>query len=151
MLSPTIIARPIASRIFWTRQVSPAIAITTTPNSAQRRFYMGNKMATNNTTNDAKGFIDQEIASHQVVIFSKSYCPYCIKTKQLFAGMSGVEVTAYELDKMSNGNEIQNQLAQMTGQRSVPNVFVHQQHVGGNDDTHAAHRNGTLAKLLEQK
>jgi len=49
---------------------------------------------------------------------------------------------------MDNGSAIQNQLAAMTGQRSVPNVFVNNTHVGGNDDTHAAARSGTLTELL---
>ena len=84
----------------------------------------------------------------QVVVWSKSYCPYCHQTKALFAGMSGIQVVTHELDQMSNGSAIQNQLAAMTGQRSVPNVFVNNQHVGGNDDTQAANRNGSLAKLL---
>lgn len=62
--------------------------------------------------------------------------------------MKNVQVVSHELDQMGNGSAIQNQLASMTGQRSVPNVFVNNQHVGGNDDTQAASRNGSLAKLL---
>lgn len=72
-------------------------------------------------------------------------------TKQLFAAFSNVQVATHELDQMGGGAAVQNELAAMTGQRSVPNVFVNKQHVGGNDDTQAANRNGTLANLLEQK
>ena len=87
----------------------------------------------------------------QVVIWSKTYCGYCRATKNLFASLTNIQVAAHELDTMDNGDAIQRQLAAMTGQRSVPNVFVNGQHVGGNDDTQAAHRNGTLSKLLETK
>jgi len=61
---------------------------------------------------------------------------------------SHIQVVTHELDRMDNGSAIQNQLAAMTGQRSVPNVFVNNTHVGGNDDTHAAARSGTLTELL---
>jgi len=86
----------------------------------------------------------------QVVIWSKTYCGYCRATKQLFDSLTNIQVATHELDTMSNGDEIQNLLAKMTGQRSVPNVFVKGQHIGGNDDTQAAHRNGTLAEMLKK-
>lgn len=77
---------------------------------------------------------------------------YCTSTKQLFNNLGAdVQVSTHELDRMGEGSAIQNQLAAMTGQRSVPNVFVNGQHVGGNDDTQAAHRNGNLAKMLAAK
>ena len=80
---------------------------------------------------------------------SKSYCPYCTKTKTLFAQQfPGVSVQVHELDVLSNGAALQDQLQHMTGQRSVPNVFVKNQHVGGNDDTQAAYQAGNLQKML---
>ena len=58
-----------------------------------------------------------------------------------------------ELDKMTNGlgpgdRSIAMELYNMTGQRTVPNVFVRGKHLGGNDETHAAARNGKLDELL---
>jgi len=60
----------------------------------------------------------------------------------------GVEFAVHELDQMENGAEIQTALLDMTGQRSVPNVFVKQQHIGGNDDTQLAAKKGKLQELL---
>lgn len=54
-----------------------------------------------------------------------------------------------ELDERADGGAIQQALARMTGQRSVPNVFVQGQHIGGNDDTQAAAQSGKLQQLLE--
>jgi glutaredoxin 3 len=94
-------------------------------------------------------FIVQENAAHKVVIWSKSFCPYCTKTKQTFAAMTGVtDVTIHELDQRSDGNEIQSELLKITGQRTVPNVFVMNQHIGGNDDTQRAKNSGKLSELL---
>lgn len=91
-------------------------------------------------------FIRNAAASHQVVIFSKSYCPYCRSTKQLFSSHPDVQV--YELDQMPNGAALQRSLVQLTGQRTVPNTFVNGQHIGGNDDVQMAQRNGRLQQML---
>lgn len=55
-----------------------------------------------------------------------------------------------ELDLMpgSDGTELQLALALKTGQRTVPNVFVNGDHLGGNDDTQAAFRAGELQAML---
>ena len=83
-----------------------------------------------------------------MVVFSKSYCPYCAKTKELFTEL-GVEFKVHELDKMGDdGPALQMALLQMTGQKSVPNVFVKQTHMGGNDDTQAAAKEGKLQEML---
>ena len=83
-------------------------------------------------------------------MFSKSYCPYCAKTKQLFGGMKEVDTAVHELDQMSNGAAIQDELQRMTGQRTVPNVWVGGQHLGGNDDTQAAAASGKLQEMLNK-
>jgi glutaredoxin 3 len=81
-------------------------------------------------------------------VFSKSYCPFCDRTKSLFADL-GVEIKVHELDKMGDdGPALQNALLQMTGQRSVPNVFVKGEHIGGNDDVQNAARGGKLQEKL---
>jgi glutaredoxin 3 len=49
---------------------------------------------------------------------------------------------------MENGTEIQSQLLKLTGQRTVPNIFVKGQHLGGCDDTLAAIQSGKFAKML---
>jgi len=84
----------------------------------------------------------------QVVVFSKSYCPYCEKTKALFADL-GVDIKVHELDLMGDdGPPLQMALLDMTGQKSVPNVFVKGKHIGGNDDTQAAAQSGALQEAL---
>ncbi|KAI2502718.1 glutaredoxin [Fragilaria crotonensis] len=111
---------------------------------------MGNTKGTPTSDGSIKTFIETEIAENEVVIFSKSYCPYCTKTKQTFSGPVGAghSVKVLELDRMSNGDEIQATLLQITGQRTVPNVFVNGQHLGGNDDTQKAAASGRLQEML---
>ena len=61
-----------------------------------------------------------------------------------------VNAKVIELDQVDNGDEIQSALQVISGQRTVPNVFVKGQHLGGNDDTQAAARNGKLKQMLEK-
>ena len=47
-----------------------------------------------------------------------------------------------------NGSDIQAVLAELTGQKSVPNVFVNGKHVGGCDKTIAEFSTGNLARMI---
>lgn len=88
------------------------------------------------------------IASHPLVVFSKSYCPYCTRTKGL---LSSLDATPYvvELDKVADGSAMQEALIALTGQRTVPNTFVSGKSYGGNDDLHRLHNDGKLVPLLK--
>lgn len=54
------------------------------------------------------------------------------------------------MSNLENGAAIQEALLQKTGQRTVPNVFVNGEHVGGCDKTIEAHHNGRLQSLLNK-
>ena len=92
-------------------------------------------------------FVNAEIGAHDVVVFSKSYCPFCKKTKDLFDDLK-IDATVYELNKMDDGADIQSALLELTGQNTVPNVFIKGEHVGGNDDCQRAAKAGTLQEKL---
>jgi len=49
---------------------------------------------------------------------------------------------------MNDGTEIQSELARITGQSTVPNIFINGKHLGGCDSTVAAQKSGKLAELL---
>ena len=74
--------------------------------------------------------------SWQVVVWSKSYCPFCTKAKKaLECFLTKAQYTVVELDERSDGDAIQDALLQLTGGRSVPRVFVGGKFIGGGDDT----------------
>ncbi|OMO59213.1 Glutaredoxin [Corchorus capsularis] len=89
------------------------------------------------------------VSANPVVVFSKSYCPYCVSVKQLLQKLDA-SFKAIELDNESDGSEIQSALAEWTGQRTVPNVFIGGKHIGGCDTTTALHQEGKLIPLLNQ-
>ena len=76
-------------------------------------------------------------------MFSKDYCPFCTQAKDVLKSC-GVTFHVVELDMIPDGDEMQNKLHQLSGQRTVPNIFVGGKHLGGCDDTKAARANGKL-------
>eukprot|EP00934_Nitzschia_sp_Nitz4_P006629 Nitzschia sp. Nitz4//scaffold3_size479765//368588//369045//NITZ4_000154-RA/size479765-augustus-gene-1.580-mRNA-1//1//CDS//3329550920//6619//frame0 len=100
------------------------------------------------TTTDIPSFVASTIADNKIALFTKTYCPHCAATKDLFE-MLEEPAAIVELDIRDDGSDIQDYLQSMTGQRSVPNVFVKGQHIGGNDDTQEAFREGKLQELLK--
>jgi len=100
----------------------------------------------------SEGGISQEVETiineNDVVVFSKSYCPYCLSTKSLFERI-GVVIKVIELDEINDGDAIQSHLYKSTGQRTVPNVFIKGNHLGGNDKTQAAYASGQLEEMMK--
>ncbi|CAH2072277.1 unnamed protein product [Thlaspi arvense] len=92
-------------------------------------------------------FVKKTISSHKIVIFSKSYCPYCKRAKSVFRELDQVPYVV-ELDEREDGFSVQSALGEIVGRRTVPQVFVNGKHIGGSDDTVEAHESGELAKLL---
>ncbi|XP_042476170.1 glutaredoxin-like [Macadamia integrifolia] len=89
----------------------------------------------------------ETVSSNPTVVFSKSYCPYCTRVKQLLSELKAT-YKAIELDVETDGGDIQSALSEWTGQRTVPNVFIGGKHIGGCDATVAKHQEGKLVPLL---
>ncbi|PRP79274.1 hypothetical protein PROFUN_14257, partial [Planoprotostelium fungivorum] len=102
------------------------------------------------TTMSVESQVESLIKDNSVVVFSKSYCPYCTRAKSALKEL-GADAKILELDQIDNGSAIQEYLKKKTNQSTVPNVFVKQQHIGGCDDTLAAIKRGKLHELLEVK
>lgn len=98
----------------------------------------------------AKKEIESLVSSHKVQIFSKSYCPYCRRAKGIF-DESGIPYNALELDQVANGAEIQSTLAGITGQRTVPSVWINGKFVGGSDKVAELKAKGLLSGLVNQE
>merc|ERR1719191_248621 len=92
---------------------------------------------------DLKTTIQAEIDGNNVMVYSKSYCPFAKQTKDLLSN-KGINAKIVELDQVANGADIQNTLKEMTGQSTVPNVFIKGKHIGGNSDIQDLNNAGKL-------
>jgi len=83
----------------------------------------------------------------KIEVYSTAVCPYCVAAKNLLKS-KGLEWTEVRIDIDAAQRNVM--LTRSGGRRTVPQIFINDQHVGGFDDLVAADRNGKLARLLEQ-
>ncbi|MCL1961845.1 MAG: glutaredoxin 3 [Desulfovibrionaceae bacterium] len=83
-----------------------------------------------------------------VKMYTTGVCPYCIRAKQLLhaKGAEQIEEVRVDLDSA----QLQHMM-QITGRRTVPQIFIGDTHVGGHDDLVALDRRGGLDPLLQGK
>ncbi|KAG9011275.1 glutaredoxin [Tulasnella sp. JGI-2019a] len=141
---PSVRTAPPASIAFFSLFTALGSS-TSTESSSDPSLFQLNQMT-------AKETVESAISGNKVVLFSKSYCPYCKKAKATLAEQLGDEyktsVKVYEIDEVDGGSDIQAYLLEKSGQRTVPNIYINETHVGGNDDLQKAKSDGKLAKLL---
>ncbi|XP_010540941.1 PREDICTED: monothiol glutaredoxin-S12, chloroplastic [Tarenaya hassleriana] len=89
-------------------------------------------------------------AENPVVVYSKTWCSYSSEVKSLFKRL-GVQPLVIELDELGpQGPQLQRVLERLTGQHTVPNVFIGGKHIGGCTDTLKLYRNGELESMLAE-
>ncbi|KAG0634296.1 thioredoxin-like protein [Tuber brumale] len=76
------------------------------------------------------------IDEHAVALFSKYYCPHCRASKQALTE-AGAKFYVIELDQVDDGADLQAALQSINGQKTVPNIYIGQKHIGGNSDLQA--------------
>lgn len=81
------------------------------------------------------------------MVFSKTHCPHCKKAKEAIYQLTPL-FSVVELDVVKDGAAQQAALLEITGQSTVPNIFVNGQHIGGCDKTLAAIASGEFQKLI---
>jgi len=98
---------------------------------------------------EAKKGVEDLIGQHQVVIFSKAHCPYCVNAIKCFDKLK-VHYTAIELNGHPQASLLQDILMDMTGARTVPRVFINGHCIGGGTETVQLFKRGDLQKMLQQ-
>uniref|UniRef100_A0A1D1ZDQ2 Glutaredoxin-C5, chloroplastic n=1 Tax=Anthurium amnicola TaxID=1678845 RepID=A0A1D1ZDQ2_9ARAE len=94
--------------------------------------------------------VKKTIAENPVVVYSKTWCSYSMEVKSLFKRL-GAEPLVIELDELGpQGPQLQKVLERITGQYTVPNVFIGGKHIGGCTDTVKLYRKGELTSLLSE-
>lgn len=81
----------------------------------------------------------------KIEVYSTAVCPYCVAAKNLLKS-KGLDWTEVRIDM--DPSQRDSMLARSGGRRTVPQIFINDQHVGGFDDLVAADRSGKLAELL---
>lgn len=83
-----------------------------------------------------------------IVIYTTPICPYCDKAKKLFTKKG---VSYREVDVSLNSVIREEMTFKSGGRRTVPQIFIGEQHVGGCDDLYSLDQAGKLDPLLKKK
>ena len=82
-----------------------------------------------------------------VRIYSSAYCGYCHAAKRLLA-QKGIEYDEISVDQ---NPQLRAEAMQRSGQRTVPQIWIGDTHVGGYTDLAALEQSGELDSLLSQR
>ncbi len=79
-----------------------------------------------------------------VTIYTRKICSYCVHAKNLFDRLG----VSYQEISLDGDPEATQRMCEMSGRRSVPQIWIGDHHVGGCDDLYDLHRSGRLQTLL---
>ncbi|MFT7387340.1 MAG: glutaredoxin 3 [Candidatus Endobugula sp.] len=79
-----------------------------------------------------------------VIMYTTRYCPFCVRAKQLFDEKKIV----YKEMSVDNDPLLRQEMMKKSGQRTVPQIWINNKHIGGCDDLFALQRSGQLEGLL---
>lgn len=81
----------------------------------------------------------------KVTMYTTAVCPYCQRAKQLLKARGVEQLEEIRVDTQP---ELRQKMMELTGQRTVPQIFIGSKHIGGCDDLIALDRQGGLVPLL---
>ena len=81
-----------------------------------------------------------------VKMYTTGVCPYCVRAKQLLKMKGVAQIEEVRVD--TNPDE-RMKMMEITGRRTVPQIFIGDTHVGGHDDLVALDARGGLMPLLQ--
>ena len=83
--------------------------------------------------------------SQPVTIYLTGWCPYCARARAL---LGEKQATIKEID-VDDDPKVREEMIARSGRRTVPQIFIGDQHVGGCDDLFALEQRGELDRLLQ--
>lgn len=80
-----------------------------------------------------------------IKIYTTGFCPYCTQAKQLLQERGVTELDEIRIDVLPGERQ---KMMDITGRRTVPQIFIGGAHIGGCDDLMALDGRGGLLPLL---
>lgn len=81
----------------------------------------------------------------EIIIYSTQVCPYCVRAKQL---LNRKGVAFQEINLTTQPERREEMLTRSNGRKTVPQIFINGQHVGGCDDLYQLESEGRLDPML---
>lgn len=80
----------------------------------------------------------------EVVIYSSHVCPYCVHAKRLLDS----KAIQYQEVVVDGKPDLRQQMIELSGRHTVPQIWIGDQHIGGCDDLFDLERCGELNAML---
>lgn len=80
----------------------------------------------------------------RVVMYGTAYCPYCSAARMLLTKKN----VSYEDISVADDAERRAEMEKLSGRRTVPQIFVDDEPIGGFDELYELDQNGELDKIL---
>jgi cysteine synthase A len=101
----------------------------------------------------AASFVSKTVEDESVVMFALEWCEFCWSVRKLFTKLGiayrSVDVDSVEYQKDDLGGKIRAVLADRTGQKTMPQIYIGGEHIGGCTDLFDAWRSGAIQKRLD--
>jgi len=81
-----------------------------------------------------------------VLMYCTAICPYCVRAEQLLQRKGVREIEKIRVDLQP---ELRAAMMEKTGRRTVPQIYIGDEHIGGYDELASLDHDGQLDKLLE--
>lgn len=78
-------------------------------------------------------------------MYTTAVCPFCVQAKRILTSKGVVQIEEIRVDALP---EERMKMMELTGRRTVPQIFIGSTHVGGCDDLIALDNRGELMPLL---
>ena len=92
--------------------------------------------------------LDFYIDTNKVCVFSKTTCGFCNKAKLLLDSCN-IKPLVYEMDIIQEGSILHQQLISKTNHKTVPNIFINGNHIGGYSELEQLFKSGKLSIMTQ--
>lgn len=82
----------------------------------------------------------------EVTMYTTAVCPYCVQAKRILKTKGVDTITEVRVDLQPQERQ---RMMDITGRRTVPQIFIGSTHVGGCDDLMALDARGGLMPMLQ--
>ncbi|KAI3660875.1 hypothetical protein MP638_006632 [Amoeboaphelidium occidentale] len=97
-----------------------------------------------------KQLLQKLTSENSVIVFSTTYCGYCVAVKRLFSSLN-VPFLDYNFDNEPNGDKFREYISNEMSYHTVPMVFIRGKFVKGADDVKRLHSQNKLLDMVNGK